>query len=301
MSAARLASWNAVANPATPSVDVGDPDPADRMGSEQRDQLVDLGQLAGQQAERDPAAHVPVRDDPVPAQPLGRRRQRLVQRPVVRRHDTGHCHLGTDAEHLAGLGSERRVGAASLDQRIERALLALQVAAVQPHALAAVGVDEDGVLHIERLPHPLPGDEQHLVVELAVLALGEQGLPEEPGAERVGVEHELHGDPLPGPATPGLPPQLGRQMGGTLEAGHRLDAAPDVLTGAGPDVDLELGTGPLVDLDVLLEERRRDAVGDPVSLVEQGQPRGGDPGIEVRVGLVGERAHARTMALSAQI
>ena len=74
-----------------------------------------------------------------------------------------------------------RVGAAPLDQRVERALLALEVAAVQPHALAAVGVDEDGVLHVERRPDPLPGDEQHLVVDVAVRALGEQRLPEERG------------------------------------------------------------------------------------------------------------------------
>ena len=38
-----------------------------------------------------------------------------------------------------------------------------------------------------------------------------------------------------------------------------------------------------------------------VRLVEQRQPRGGDPGVEVRVGLVCERTHPRTMALSAQI
>ena len=174
------------------------------MRSQQLDQPVLRRQLTGEEPEVEAAAHVPVRDDPLPLQPVLEGSERLLQRPVVRRDDARDRLLGADAEHVAGLGREVRVGAATLDEHVERALLALQVAPVQPHALASVGLDEDRVLHVERRPDLLAGDQEHLLVHVVASALREQRLPEHPGPERVGVEHHLHRDALPRPVAPGL-------------------------------------------------------------------------------------------------
>ena len=109
----------------------------------------------------------------------------------------------------------------------------------------------------------------------SVAALLEQRLPQHPGAEAVGVEHELHRDALPGPAPAGLAPDvdglLARGRRARPWSGSRGGRARGCWTrtsarSSGPAV--------VVPLPVLLQQGQRDVVGDRVRAAEQGRPGG---------------------------
>ena len=141
VSAARVASRKAVAKPAIPSGAAGHPDPAGRVRA--RTARPDRPRRAGRRR----AAR-------------SRRPPRTCQREHDRRCRSRRSSTGvsgsssapsysattqaTAASALipsarARLGRELRVGTAPLDERVEDALLALQVAPLQPDALAPVG------------------------------------------------------------------------------------------------------------------------------------------------------------------
>ncbi len=218
---------------------------------------------------------MPHRDPSGPLEAVVGCTERLVERLVEGRHHARQRLVEAHPEGLGGLPRELRVGAATLHQPVEDALLALQVAALQPGALAAVGLDEHGVLHVEGVPDPLPGHEQHVLVDAQVVpgALVQQRLPQHPGAEAVGVEHQLHRHTLPGPSPAGLAPHVGGLLARLRLPGHGQDAAADVLARARADVGAQVVAGLVVPLAVLLEQRQRDVVGDRVGAVDQRGPR----------------------------
>src|SRR5665647_2257571 len=126
-------------------------------------------------------------------------------------------------------------------------------------------------VHIERGPDPLPGYQEDMVVDaqVGVVPLLEERLPQHPGSEAVGVEDQLHRDPLPGPAAAGLPPDVDRLLLRVGESRHGADTPADVLPGVGPNVRAQIRPDCVVVLAAVLHQRERDVVGDRVGMVEQ--------------------------------
>jgi len=104
-----------------------------------------------------------------------------------------------------------------------------------------------------------------------------------PGAEAVGVEDELHRDPLPGPAAAGLPPDVDRLLLRLGQSRHGPDPPADVLPGVGANIRAELRPDRVVVLASVLQQGERDVVGDGVGTVQQRLPRPADLGAKIVV------------------
>ena len=227
---------------------------------------------------------MPVRGDAQPLQPVLGRAQRIVVRLLQQRHHARHRVARRHPQRLTRLLGELRVGAAPVHQPVQEVLLPLQVAALQPGALPPVGLHQRGVLHIQRRPQPLPGQQQQMLVDvdLVVPAQPQQRLPQGAGAQVVGVEHPVQRHPLAGPGPPGLPPQLHRVLLRRRQPRHGLNAAPHVLPGGAALVGLQLG-GLLAPVGVGLQQHPGDLLGDPVHLRQQQRKRPGDGAFGLRI------------------
>jgi hypothetical protein len=154
------------------------------------------------------------------------------------RYHAGHGVVSADAENVVRFAGEQRVRASALDKTVEKALLTLKVASLQPRALTAVELDQGSVLNIERGPDSLPGDQKHMIIdpEIRVVSLLEERLPQHAGTQTVGIEDQLHWHTLTGPAAAGLPPQMDRLVLGFSQSRHGENAAPNVFPGVGAKI-----------------------------------------------------------------
>ena len=136
---------------------------------------------------------MPVRDDALPVEPVLDRADHVASSPSASTTTQATACVGADTEGRRGppaayVGSPPRPSTSPSSTR----LLPLLVATLHPVALAVVGLDEDGVLHVEVGPHTAGGAEQVGVGHVSVRGRGlDQRLPQHPRAHRVGVEDQL--------------------------------------------------------------------------------------------------------------
>jgi len=119
--------------------------------------------------------------------------------------------------------------------------------------------------------------------QVGVVPLLEERLPQHPGSEAVGVEDQLHRDPLPGPAAAGLPPDVDRLLLRVGESRHGPDTPADVLPGVGANVRAQVRPDRVVVVAAVLHQRERDVVGDGVGTVQQRRPGPADLGTKIVV------------------